>query len=120
MMIRSLSLTILLAGATLVGCGGVAEKPAAPAVKTVRTVGADGVEVFQVALKLPNMACENCAGTIRNELAAINGVSDITTDPKTKLCTFKFVNKNKIDLKAKLTELSKKTSELEEWSLIEG
>ena len=125
MKIYHAGLVLFVLGLALGGCGGSANKAPTKmttpvAAKTTRTQLPDGVEVMNVALKLPNMACQNCAATIRKELETIAGVSEITTDPKTKLCTFKFINKEKVDLKSKLNELSKKSSELEDWSLIEG
>ena len=55
---------------------------------------------------------------MRSELAALDGISDIRTDLKTKSCTFKLANKE-LDLKAKLNELAQVNEHLQRFKIIE-
>ena len=55
---------------------------------------------------------------MRSELAALDGISDIRTDLKTKSCTFKLANKE-LDLKAKLNELAQDNEHLQRFKIIE-
>jgi hypothetical protein len=55
---------------------------------------------------------------VRSELAALEGISDIRTDLKTKVCTFKLTHK-KLDLPAKLNELAQGNEHLRRFKIIE-
>lgn len=62
-------------------------------------------DVQLVTLSLPNMTCPICAKEVRNELAQIEGLSDVETDVKANTCKFKLADKD-LDLQSKLDELA--------------
>ncbi len=56
---------------------------------------------------------------MRSELATLDGISDIRTDLKSKVCTFKLANKE-LDLKARLSELAQGNEHLQKFKIIEA
>ena len=55
---------------------------------------------------------------MRGDLETIKGISDIKTDIKTTIATFKLKNKD-IDLKKTLDEFAKDNEHIRGWSFIE-
>ncbi len=56
---------------------------------------------------------------MRSDLASVEGVREIKTDIKTKICTFQLANKE-LDLKAKLTELAKSNDHLQDFEIVKA
>lgn len=98
---------------TLVGCGTHVGGSAGQA------GGAATNDANLVTLKMPGMSCPACAASIRGELTKIEGVTDIQTDPETKICKFRLTDKT-VDIKAKLAEISKENDHVAGWEMVGG
>ncbi len=102
-----------------VGCGQMNSAPSAGTAEAVRfdtEPSADG-DVQLVTLSLPNMTCPICAKEIRNDLAKLDGVSDVETDVSGKSCKFKLGDKE-LDLEAKLEELAADNESLKGFKIV--
>ena len=56
---------------------------------------------------------------MRSDLKKLESVSDITTDPKTYIATFKLPKDSKLDLTAKLTEFAKTNEHVKGWTYLD-
>jgi hypothetical protein len=56
---------------------------------------------------------------VRSDLQKLPEITDITTDIKTFVATFKLPKDSKVDLKAKLTEFAKTNQHIKGWSFID-
>jgi hypothetical protein len=56
---------------------------------------------------------------VRSDLQKLEGVSDITTDFKTKIATFKLPKDSKLNLRTKLTEFAKTNKHMKGWSFMD-
>ena len=56
---------------------------------------------------------------MRSDLKKVESVSDITTDPKTHIATFKLPKDSKLDLTAKLTEFAKTNEHMKGWTYLD-
>jgi hypothetical protein len=56
---------------------------------------------------------------VRSDLQKLQSVSDITTDFKTNIATFKLPKDSKLDLTAKLTEFAKTNKHVKGWTYLD-
>ena len=56
---------------------------------------------------------------MRSDLKKLQSISDITTDPKTNIATFKLPKDSKLDLTAKLTEFAKTNKHVKGWTYVD-
>ncbi len=75
--------------------------------------------MIYVKLNLPNTTEAGAAASVRGVLAKIESASNIKVDPSTTTSEF-WVNKNIVNLKAKLDEFAKTNEHFAEWSFAEG
>lgn len=114
---RMLWLSSLMLVAAL-GCGQNNPTPVAsdpPQAAAVDAALPEGTVL--VTLKLPEMTCGFCAGSVRSDLANVEGVSDVETDLKKQSCQFKLANKD-LDLKAKLEELAQSNESIKGFEIV--
>lgn len=107
---------------TLAGCPAASSPVSAPVVNASNTapeVEETPVAGTRVTLKLPNMVCGGCAAAVEEELKNVTGIQGIKTDFTTHVCKF-VVTDETLDWQAKLAELAKDNSHLEDWSVVEG
>lgn len=114
--------TIALATLTFAGCP-MASSPSGTSVTNVSQATNEAEETpvagTHVTLKLPNMVCGGCAAAVEDELRNVTGIRNIKTDFTTHVCKF-VVTDELPDWQAKLAELAKENSHLEDWSVVEG
>ena len=56
---------------------------------------------------------------MRSDLKKLQSVSDITTDFKTNIATFKLPKDSKLDLNAKLAEFAKTNEHMKGWTFLD-
>jgi len=109
---KSLLATICLAVVSVTFTGCMSSTSTSTAIETPPPAG-----TTLVKLKLPGMVCGGCAEHVKDTLVAVEGVSNIVTDPAKHECSF-WSTKTEAEIKAKLDDLAKGNDKIAGWERV--